>query len=70
MIAVDASGRKFVGADAFPPILAELRGGLLLRWPWWVPGGRALARVVYGWVARHRHSLPGGGGACAKPPAE
>jgi predicted DCC family thiol-disulfide oxidoreductase YuxK len=31
------------------------------------PGVRALAARAYGWVAGHRHRLPGGTPACARP---
>ncbi|OQD56799.1 thiol-disulfide oxidoreductase [Streptomyces phaeoluteigriseus] len=33
-----------------------------------LPGIRACARVVYRWVSRNRHRLPGGTSACAVPP--
>jgi predicted DCC family thiol-disulfide oxidoreductase YuxK len=33
-----------------------------------LPGVRACARVVYRWVSRNRHRLPGGTPACAAPP--
>jgi hypothetical protein len=33
-----------------------------------LPGIRAGARVVYRWVSRNRHRLPGGTPACAVPP--
>ncbi|MFF8911626.1 thiol-disulfide oxidoreductase DCC family protein [Streptomyces olivaceoviridis] len=33
-----------------------------------LPGIRACARVLYRWVSRHRHRLPGGTPACAVPP--
>ncbi|MEU8727300.1 DUF393 domain-containing protein [Streptomyces antimycoticus] len=33
-----------------------------------LPGIRACARVVYRWVSRNRHRLPGGTPACAVPP--
>lgn len=31
------------------------------------PGVDPLARLIYGWVARHRQQLPGGTAACAIP---
>jgi predicted DCC family thiol-disulfide oxidoreductase YuxK len=34
-----------------------------------LPGVRSCARVVYRWVSRNRHRLPGGTPACAVPPA-
>lgn len=40
-------------------------GALLL-----VPGVNTLAGVVYRWVARNRHRLPGGTPACALPAAD
>ncbi|MEV5150017.1 DUF393 domain-containing protein [Streptomyces sp. NPDC052727] len=33
-----------------------------------LPGIRACARVLYRWVSRNRHRLPGGTPACAVPP--
>ncbi|WP_371669878.1 DUF393 domain-containing protein [Streptomyces sp. NBC_00289] len=33
-----------------------------------LPGIRACARMVYRWVSRNRHRLPGGASACAVPP--
>lgn len=68
MPAVLASGAVVYGTDA---IAAALASG-----PWWaraasvlvrVPGLRALAQVIYRWVARNRHRLPGGTGACKLP---
>lgn len=70
MLVVDERGHVHRGADAFPPIFRLLSGGALLRWPWLLPGGPALARIVYRWVARHRHELPGGAGACETPKGE
>jgi predicted DCC family thiol-disulfide oxidoreductase YuxK len=32
-----------------------------------LPGIAPVARAAYGWVARHRHQLPGGTTACALP---
>lgn len=32
-----------------------------------LPGVGPIAQLVYGWVARHRHQLPGGTAACAIP---
>ncbi|MER6411766.1 thiol-disulfide oxidoreductase DCC family protein [Streptomyces humidus] len=34
-----------------------------------LPGVRGCARIVYRWVSRNRHRLPGGTPACAAPPA-
>ena len=65
---------QWVGADG------EVAGGeaaigraLLASRPWvrpvgallLLPGVRAVAGVVYRWVARHRHRLPGGTPACS-----
>ncbi|MGW3953039.1 thiol-disulfide oxidoreductase DCC family protein [Streptomyces sp. NPDC004752] len=33
-----------------------------------LPGIRACARMMYRWVSRNRHRLPGGTPACAVPP--
>lgn len=35
-----------------------------------LPGVDPAARLTYGWVARHRHQLPGGTPSCALPSAE
>lgn len=32
-----------------------------------LPGVDPIARLIYGWVARHRQQLPGGTAACAIP---
>lgn len=66
---VDASGRTYAAQDAVARLL------LGSRW-WWrpigavilVPGVNAVAGLVYRWVARNRHRLPGGTPACAMPP--
>ncbi len=66
--AVLVSGDVVYGSDA---IAAALASG-----PWWaraaswtmrLPGVRVLGRAVYGIVARNRHRLPGGTGACRLP---
>ncbi|HET6666127.1 MAG TPA: DUF393 domain-containing protein, partial [Intrasporangium sp.] len=65
---VDANGAVHPGHRA---IAEALRQGA----PGWRPVGRLLtvpgidgvARRVYGWVAGHRHQLPGGTPACALP---
>ncbi len=33
-----------------------------------LPGIDRIAKPTYGWVAKHRHQLPGGTPACALPP--
>lgn len=52
----DAVGLFLVGAGS----VYRVFGHLLL-----LPVVRPVARVVYTWVARHRHRLPGGTPACA-----
>jgi predicted DCC family thiol-disulfide oxidoreductase YuxK len=55
-------GRVLNGAGAIPEILRRLRGWRRLAPLFGVPGVDLLARVVYRWVARHRHwisCLPG-----------
>lgn len=58
------------GADALArwlgtsPSAAYRTLGAVLR----LPGVRSCARVVYRWVSRNRHRLPGGTPACAVPP--
>lgn len=59
--AEDAVARTFLASRMpFRPL------GALLR----VPGVRAVAGVVYRWVARNRHRLPGGTPACSLPASE
>lgn len=41
------------------------RGWAVLGWLMLLPGVRQIAGVVYRWVARNRHRLPGGTAACA-----
>ena len=69
--AVLADGRVVHGAEAFRAALSTgpgwLRAGAWLLGVWPVS---ALARVVYGWVAAHRHRFPGGTDACATPRPE
>jgi predicted DCC family thiol-disulfide oxidoreductase YuxK len=62
---VGADGSHASGADAIAALLLTNRApwrwlGHLLR----LPGLRWSAAVVYGWVARNRHRLPGGTPAC------
>ena len=66
-----AGDRRSAGAAAIADYLRSSR-------PWWrLAGvllgsrpGLLLAVPVYGWVARHRHRLPGGTPACRlQPPA-
>lgn len=61
-------GRVVYGADAIRaalstgPVVLRLLAGLLGVWP-----VSALAPAGYGWIAAHRHRLPGGTNACAVP---
>jgi predicted DCC family thiol-disulfide oxidoreductase YuxK len=50
-------GRVFAGADAVPEILRLLPGKRWLRWFFWIPGARSVARRVYRYIARRRHCL-------------
>jgi predicted DCC family thiol-disulfide oxidoreductase YuxK len=62
---VDAGGRVSGGADAIAGLLVS-RGsgwGLVGRFML-LPGVRAVAAVVYRWVSKNRHRLPGGTPAC------
>jgi predicted DCC family thiol-disulfide oxidoreductase YuxK len=67
---VGADGRVSSGQDAVARMLLASRpwarplGALLL-----LPGVNTLAGIVYRWVARNRHRLPGGTPACSLPPA-
>jgi len=63
-------GTVLGGADAWVHLARHA------RWPWWtwplvlvsnLPGGAALIRRVYGWVAAHRHCF---GGACSSEDRE
>lgn len=68
---VSASGRVSSAQDAVARVLLAGRlpfrplGAVIL-----VPGVNALAGVVYRWVARNRHRLPGGTPACSLPAAQ
>ena len=62
---VDADGRVSGGSDAIAGLLVS-RGsvwGVLGRFML-LPGVRTVAGVVYRWVAKNRHRLPGGTPAC------
>lgn len=68
MPAVLASDEVVYGADAVAAALASGRvwaraAGTAMR----LPGVRTLARATYAAVARNRHRLPGGTGACRLP---
>ncbi|WP_084764507.1 thiol-disulfide oxidoreductase DCC family protein [Knoellia subterranea] len=68
---VAADGRISSAQDAVARVLLAGRapfkplGAVIL-----VPGINALAGVVYRWVARNRHRLPGGTPACSLPAAQ
>jgi predicted DCC family thiol-disulfide oxidoreductase YuxK len=68
---VEPSGRISSAQVAVARLLLDSRpiwkplGALLL-----VPGVRQLAGVVYRWVAKNRHRLPGGTPACSLPAAQ
>ena len=47
------------------PLPLRLVGALLV-----FPGVGAVGRLVYRWVSRHRHQLPGGTSACVLPPTD
>jgi predicted DCC family thiol-disulfide oxidoreductase YuxK len=57
MLAMDAAGRIYSGADAWARIGLLLPGWNLLAWILLVPGVHALARLAYGWIARNRYRL-------------
>jgi predicted DCC family thiol-disulfide oxidoreductase YuxK len=62
---VDADGRVLYGAQAIAAVLRTCQPpwremGRLMA----TPPVQALARPVYGWVARNRHRLPGGSAEC------
>lgn len=54
-------GSVYSGAEA----IARAKGGAALLY--FVPGLRQLADFTYAWVARNRHSLPGGTASCEMP---
>ncbi|SHJ31647.1 Predicted thiol-disulfide oxidoreductase YuxK, DCC family [Nocardiopsis flavescens] len=65
---VHADGRRLRGGDAVAEVLLHSRPALrplgrLMR----LPLLRSANRVAYGWVAAHRHRLPGGTASCALP---
>lgn len=68
---VGADGRISSAEDAVARALLSSRmplrplGAILL-----LPGLHGLAGVVYRWVARNRHRLPGGTPACSMPAAQ
>lgn len=46
------------------------RGWSALGWLLLVPGVRQLAGLVYRWIARNRHRMPGGTAQCSLPASE
>lgn len=63
----DDFGRWHSGSEAVAMLLRESAGmwkflGRILS----LPGVRGVARIVYEWVARNRHRLPGGTPACQR----
>lgn len=46
------------------------RGWSVLGWLVLAPGVRQLAGVVYRWIARNRHRMPGGTAQCSLPASE
>jgi len=65
---VDRDRTRYSGEDAVREVLLASGKG------WWIvgrllglPGIHWLSGVVYRWVARNRHRLPGGTAACALP---
>lgn len=62
MLLLGPDGRRYLGADALPHLLALLPGGLPFRLLFEIPGMPTLARRAYRWIAGHRHDL-----GCALP---
>ncbi len=68
---VSADGRVYAAHDAVSMLLRGAgRGWWLLGSLMRLPGIHWLSGVVYRWVARNRHRLPGGTAACALPRRE
>jgi predicted DCC family thiol-disulfide oxidoreductase YuxK len=55
MVALDAQGRIYSGADAWARIGLFLPGWNLLAWILLVPGVHWLAVKAYAWIARNRY---------------
>ncbi|HXF95740.1 MAG TPA: DUF393 domain-containing protein [Gemmatimonadales bacterium] len=62
-------GRVFAGADAVPELLKLLPGKGWLRWVFWLPGVRPVARRVYRHIAERRHCLARGVPLRERPPS-
>ena len=58
---VMSDGSQYTGADVFVALGRELAWARPLVWMTKLPGGRAVLRSAYGWVARRRRcrALPG-----------
>ncbi|MFZ9482024.1 MAG: thiol-disulfide oxidoreductase DCC family protein [Ilumatobacteraceae bacterium] len=68
---VDAEGRIAAGERAVSALLRS--AGLPwspLGWIIGLPGVRSLAGIIYRWIARNRHRLPGASDACAIGPSD
>jgi predicted DCC family thiol-disulfide oxidoreductase YuxK len=50
-------GGTVAGADAVPELLRRIRGLGWLATVFALPGARAVARRVYGWIAKNRMRL-------------
>jgi predicted DCC family thiol-disulfide oxidoreductase YuxK len=61
---VSPDGTVTRGADVMPSLLPLLSGGRWLASALRLPGVLPTARLVYGWIARNRHRLPGGTPHC------
>lgn len=57
-------GRVLAGGQAIPELLRLLPGGRLPRILFHIPGVPLVADRAYDWVARRRHRLGCGDGAC------
>jgi len=55
MYALDESGSVSEGFDAFRAALSILPPARAWVWTWWIPGVAPVGRIVYRYVARHRH---------------
>ena len=55
MLAIDAQGRTYKGADAWAQIGLLLPGWNFLAWILLVPGIHWFAAKIYAWIARNRY---------------
>lgn len=68
---IGADGRRASGHVAVARTLIHGgRGWSALGWLLLAPGVRQLAGVVYRWIARNRHRMPGGTAQCSLPASE